>query len=243
MVEIIPAIDIIDGKCVRLYQGDYNQKKVYDTEPLGIAKAYEAHGIRRLHIVDLDGARGKHKINYDTLESIAANTNLSIDFGGGIRTDYDIEKVFSYGADFVTIGSVAVTNKSLFEKWLDKYGNERIILGADVNDERIAISGWEVNTNISLSDFIAEYIASGIKYIICSDIKKDGTLSGTSVEMYRDIVKEHKDIKLIASGGLNDISEITLLDKAGVYAVIIGKAIYEGRITLEQLKEFIINNE
>jgi phosphoribosylformimino-5-aminoimidazole carboxamide ribotide isomerase len=236
MIEIIPAIDIIDGKCVRLYQGDYNQKKVYDTDPVDIAKAYETHGIKRLHIVDLDGARGKHKINYHTLEAIAKNTNLVIDFGGGIRTDYDIEKVFEHGADFVNIGSVAVTNKSLFIKWLEKYGNEKIILGADVKDNKIAISGWEVDTNISLTNFIAEYSAAGIKYIICSDIRKDGTLTGTSIELYREIIKEHKDIKLIASGGLKDISEIKLLEDAGLYGVIIGKAIYEGKITLKELK-------
>lgn len=239
MLEIIPAIDIIDGKCVRLYQGDYALKKVYDTDPLEIAKAYEAHGIKRLHIVDLDGARGKHSINYDTLSLISSRTNLVIDFGGGIRTDYDIQKVFDHGAAYVVIGSIAVTNKTLLEKWLAKYGNEKIIVGADVKDGRIAISGWEVYTNVILSNFIAEYIDSGVKYFICSDIRKDGTLTGTSVGLYKDIVEQYPGIKLIASGGLRDISEITLLDNENIYGVIIGKAIYEGKITLQQLEQFV----
>lgn len=243
MIEIIPAIDIIDGKCVRLYQGDYNQKKVYDTNPLDIAKAYEDIGIKRLHIVDLDGARGKHKINFETLELIASNTSLIIDFGGGIRTDYDIQKVFDFGAHFVTIGSIAVTNKSQFEIWLKKYGNDRIILSADVKDNKIAISGWEVYTNITLNYFIEEYIESGVKNIICSDISRDGTLKGTSVELYKSIVNDFKEINFTASGGFADISEIHILNKIGVHGVIIGKAIYEQKITLEQLKQLTIYNE
>ena len=243
MIDIIPAIDIIDGKCVRLYQGDYNQKKIYDSDPLDIAKAYKEIGIKRLHIVDLDGARGKHKINFETLELIASNTNLIIDFGGGIRTDYDIQKVFDCGAKFVTIGSVAVTNKSLFETWLKKYGPERIILGADVKDHKIAISGWEIYTNITLNNFVEEYMASGVKNIICSDISRDGTLKGTSIELYKSIVSDFKDINFVASGGFADISEIHTLNEIGVHGVIIGKAIYEEKITLEQLKQLTIYNE
>lgn len=241
MIEIIPAIDIIDGKCVRLYQGDYNQKKIYDANPLDIAKSYEEIGIKRLHVVDLDGARGKHKINFETLELIASNTSLVIDFGGGIRTDYDIQKVFDYGAAFVTIGSIAVTNKSLFETWIKKYGNERIILSADVKDNKIAISGWEVYTNITLNYFIEEYIASGVKNIICSDISKDGTLKGASVELYKSIVNHFKEINFTASGGIANISEINILNEIGVHGVIIGKAIYEHKITLEQLKQLTSN--
>jgi len=241
MIEIIPAIDIIDGKCVRLFQGDYSQKKIYDTDPLEIAQTFEAAGIKRLHIVDLDGARGKHVFNFNVLETIAKNTNLIIDFGGGIKTNYDIQKVFDCGAKFVTIGSVAVTNKSLFLNWLETYGNDRIILGADVKDHKIAISGWEVYTNISLNNFIEEFVAAGVKHIICSDISRDGTLKGTSIELYKEIVNEFKQINFVASGGFANIEEIKVLDDIGVHGIIIGKAFYEGLITLEQLQQFTKN--
>jgi phosphoribosylformimino-5-aminoimidazole carboxamide ribotide isomerase len=239
MIEIIPAIDIIGGKCVRLFQGDYNQKKEYDRDPLEIAKEYESHGIKRLHIVDLDGAKSKHVVNHKILERIAFGTHLEIDFGGGIKTDVDIRKVFDHGADLVTIGSVAVTDKRLFKEWLKRYGSDSIILGADVKDEKIAISGWEKETEITLFNFLEEYASLGVQYVLCSDISKDGTFMGTSVDLYKKVMAKFPDINLIASGGFADISEIDVLSDIGTYGVIIGKALLDGKITLKQIRQFI----
>lgn len=239
MIEIIPAIDIIDGKCVRLIQGDYNRKTVYDSNPMDVAKSFEDIGVKRLHIVDLDGARIKHIVNYKVLESVAANTSLKIDFGGGIRSDQDMDIVFNSGAAMATIGSIAITDKKLFLSWLDKFGCEKIILSADVRNEMIAISGWGENTSTSIYDMLREYIDDGIKYVLCSDINKDGTFMGTSTELYKKIIERFPSIKLIASGGFADISEIDAASQIGAYGIIIGKAIYDGKVTLSQIKAFI----
>ena len=240
MITIIPAIDLIDGKCVRLSQGDYDQKKVYNENPLEVAKMFEDHGIKRLHLVDLDGAKAKHVVNARTLDAIATKTNLTIDFGGGIKSDEDLKLVFNCGASQATIGSIAVTNKDLFFSWITTYGAERIILGADVKDNKIAVSGWLDVTEIQLNDFLTEYKTKGVSYVLCTDISKDGMLQGTAMDLYKELNKAFPTMKIIASGGVTSVSEIEELNNENIYGVIIGKAIYEGRIQLNELKKFLL---
>lgn len=235
MIEIIPAIDIIDGKCVRLSQGDYNEKKVYNENPLEVAKTFEDHGIERLHLVDLDGAKAKKIINYKVLEEIATHTSLSIDFGGGIQSDKDIQTAFSSGAQMVTGGSIAVKNKELFVSWLKKYGSGNVILGADCKDRKIAISGWLESTEVDIIDFIEDYKTEGVRKVVCTDIAKDGMLQGPSIELYKEIIKAHPEIYLIASGGISSFQDILDLEEANIPAVILGKAIYENKVSLKEL--------
>ena len=239
MIELIPAIDIIDGKCVRLSQGDYNSKKVYNENPLEVAKEFEAHGIRRLHVVDLDGAKSKHVVNYRILEMIASRTSLVIDFGGGIKTDEDMLIAFENGAQMVTLGSVAVKNPELFKKWLHQYGAEKIILGADAKDKRIAVSGWMEDSSQELIPFLHEYTKEGIYKVLCTDISKDGMLQGPSIALYKEIMGEFPEMHLIASGGVSCLDDILRLEDAGIPAVVFGKALYEGRITMKDLKRFM----
>lgn len=237
MIEIIPAIDIIDGKCVRLSQGDYNEKKIYNENPLEVAKTFEDHGIERLHLVDLDGAKAKQIVNHKVLEQIATHTSLQIDFGGGIQSDKDIQTAFSSGAQMVTGGSIAVKNKELFISWLKKYGSGNVILGADCKDRKIAISGWQESTEADIIDFIEEYKKEGVRKIVCTDIAKDGMLQGPSTELYKEIIKAHPDIYLIASGGIGSFQDILDLEAANIPAVILGKAIYENKVSLKQLAQ------
>ncbi len=232
---IIPAIDIIDGKCVRLTHGDYDQKKIYNENPVEVAKEFEGAGIERLHLVDLDGAKAKHIVNWKVLERIANQTNLTIDFGGGIKTDKDAEIAFNSGAMQITGGSIAVKDPETFEGWLEKYGSEKIILGADCRNEQIAISGWQETTNLNLFDFLKGYMTKGVKYVICTDIAKDGALEGTSVDLYKKIRSEFPDLHLIASGGVTDMTDVEALTEINCYGAIIGKAIYEGNLTLNEL--------
>jgi phosphoribosylformimino-5-aminoimidazole carboxamide ribotide isomerase len=238
MIRIVPAIDLIDGKCVRLTQGDYAQKKVYNEDPLEVAKEFEAHGIKHLHLVDLDGARQKHVVNYKVLERIAKNTSLAIDFGGGIKTDNDLKIVFESGAAQATIGSVAVTDRPLFESWIQKYGAEKMILGADAKDGKIAVSGWMDVTNVDIFDFFEEYRKKQVKYVLCTDISRDGMLQGTAIDLYEKLVARFPDMNIIASGGVTTIDEIDRLNDKGLFAAIIGKAIYEGRISLKDLEKY-----
>ncbi len=240
-MRIIPAIDIIDGKCVRLTKGDYNTKKVYNENPLEIAKAFEGAGIEYLHVVDLDGAKASHIINYKTLESLASNTNLKIDFGGGLKSDGDLKIAFNSGANQITGGSIAVKNPDIFEKWIQFYGRDRIILGADCNDEKIAVSGWQEESDLNVIPFISSYKLKGIDYVICTDISKDGMLQGPSFDLYERILKEESEIKLIASGGISAFDELPKLAELGCEGVIIGKAIYENRISLRELENYILN--
>lgn len=239
MIRIVPAIDLIDGKCVRLTQGDYAQKKVYNEDPLEVARQFEDHGIKYLHLVDLDGARQKHVVNHKVLESLALNTKLTIDFGGGIKTDEDLELVFACGATQATIGSVAVTMPELFESWITKYGTEKIILGADAKDGKIAVSGWQDVTDLDIFDFFKEYQKKQVKYVLCTDISRDGMLQGTAMTLYEQLVEQFPDLKIIASGGVTKIDELTELNENGLFAVIIGKAIYEGKITLKELEKYL----
>lgn len=239
MIEIIPAIDIIDGKCVRLSKGDYNSKIVYNENPLEVAKEFEANGISRLHLVDLDGAASHHIVNYKILEQIATKTDLIIDFGGGIKSDEDIKIAFECGAEMITGGSIAVKEPELFSQWINKYGNQRIILGADAKEKKIAVNGWQDGTEINLFTFLDEYIDKGIEKIICTDIDCDGMLQGPSLELYKEILQQFPAIHLIASGGISCIDDIIQLHEAGVPGVIFGKALYEGRIKLKDLKIFI----
>ena len=241
MIEIVPAIDIIEGKCVRLTQGDYSQKKEYG-DPLEMAQQFEDHGIKRLHLVDLDGAREKRVVNHLILEQIATRTSLVIDAGGGLRSDEDLRIVFESGASMVTGGSIAVKERELFLEWLKKYGAERIILGADFRVGKVAVSGWDEATSLDLFKFIAEYRAQGIKKVICTDIDKDGMLEGPSVETYKALKAKDKQLFLIASGGISRMEEIELLDEAGIDGVITGKAIYEGKIALKTMETYILNN-
>lgn len=239
MIELIPAIDLIEGKCVRLTQGDYDTKKVYNENPLEIAKLFEDNGIKRLHVVDLDGARAGHIVNYRTLETLATKSGLTIDFGGGLKQDKDLEIAFECGASMVTGGSIAVKQPATFTGWIERFGPERIILGADAKDKKIAISGWEEKTTLELIPFIKEYKEKGIQKVICTDIARDGMLRGASVSLYKEIQEEVPDLYLIASGGISSISDIEELEQAGIPAVIFGKAIYEGRIALKDLRSFI----
>ncbi len=236
MIEIIPAIDLIDGKCVRLSEGDFARRKIYSANPLDAAKEFEAVGLRRLHIVDLDGAKNGEVSNLKTLETIVRNTNLTIDFGGGIRTDEDINSVFDSGADIASIGSVAVKNAENFFGWLEKYGSEKILLGADARDEKLVINGWQTKTEIEILSFLKEFFAKGVTQTFVTDISKDGLLAGSSVELYAKILREIPGINLIASGGVAKIEDIRELEKIGCSGVIVGKAIYEGKIKLEELQ-------
>ena len=239
-IELIPAIDIIDGKCVRLSKGDYDTKKVYNENPLEVALEFEANGITRLHLVDLDGAKAGQIINYNILETISSKTDLTIDFGGGLKTTEDLHIAFESGADMVTGGSIAVKNPEEFTGWITKYGSDKIILGSDVNDKKIAISGWTETSDLDLFDFLEDYIAKGITKTICTDISKDGMLQGASVDLYKEILTKFPDLYLIASGGVSNIADIDALVEAGLPAVIFGKAIYEGKITLKELEKYII---
>lgn len=239
-MRIIPAIDIIDGKCVRLSKGDYDTKIIYNENPLEVAKSFEAHGIEYLHLVDLDGAKSSKIVNYKILEQIANQTSLKIDFGGGLKSDEDLRIAFESGANQITGGSIAVKNRAIFEKWISEYGSEKIILGADAKDEKIAVSGWLEESNEDLVPFIQDYQLKGIQYVICTDIAKDGMLQGPSFDLYGKILVEAKGIKLIASGGISTFDELPKLAELGCEGTIIGKAIYEGRITLKQLEDFII---
>lgn len=239
-MRIIPAIDIIEGKCVRLSKGDYDTKIIYNENPLEVAKSFEAHGIEYLHLVDLDGAKSSKIVNYKILEQIATQTSLKIDFGGGLKSDDDLRIAFESGANQITGGSIAVKNRAIFEKWISEYGSEKIILGADAKDEKIAVSGWLEESNEDLVPFIQDYQSKGIQYVICTDIAKDGMLQGPSFDLYNKILEEAKGIKLIASGGISTFDELPKLAELGCEGTIIGKAIYEGRITLKQLEDFII---
>ena len=243
MIEIIPAIDIIEGKCVRLSKGDYDSKKVYNENPVEVAKEFEANGIRRLHVVDLDGAKSHHIVNYRILEKIASQTSLIIDFGGGIKSDEDLDIAFSSGAQMITGGSIAVKEPELFSEWISKYGSDKIILGADVKDKKIAVGGWKEGTDVELMPFLDQYIKKGIKKVICTDIECDGMLQGPSTDLYKEILKEFPSLYLIASGGVSCIDDIIKLEEAKVPAVIFGKALYEGKIQLKDLKIFISRTE
>ena len=240
-MRIIPAIDIIEGKCVRLSKGDYSTQKTYNENPLEVAKAYEDHGIEYLHLVDLDGAKSKHIVNYKVLDTIATKTNLKIDFGGGLKSDEDLRIAFESGAQQITGGSIAVKDPATFTSWIEHYGAEKIILGADVKGEYIATDGWLETSDQSLFDFLAHYQGKGIQYTICTDISKDGMLQGPSFDLYQKILSE-TEVKLIASGGISQFDELPRLAKMGCEGTIIGKAIYESRISLKQLEQFILSN-
>jgi len=235
MIEIIPAIDILDGKCVRLSQGDYSQKKIYNEDPLEVAKQFEDHGLRRLHLVDLDGAKASRVINYRVLERIASRTSLIIDFGGGLKSDYDLEIAFDSGAKMVTGGSIAVKDPATFQRWIAKFGGNAIILGADCRDNRVAINGWTEDTEEDIVSFIENWRKHGILKVICTDISKDGMLEGTNMELYRKIKEQDSGIYLIASGGISSMEHIEKLEESHISGVIIGKAIYEGKIGLKEL--------
>lgn len=239
MIAIIPAIDLIDAKCVRLSQGDYNQKTVYNENPLEVAKMFEDAGITRLHLVDLDGAKAKHIVNYKVLETIASKTNLVIDFGGGLKSDEDLRIAFKSGAKMVTGGSIAVKDRETFLSWIETYGAEKIILGADAKDKKIAVSGWQEVSELPILDFIDGYTQKGIQKVISTDIARDGMLSGPSIELYKEILEQFPKLELIASGGIASMKDIIELDEMGVPGVITGKAIYENRISLEEIEKYI----
>tara|TARA_R110002049_G_scaffold144404_4_gene306660 strand:- start:543 stop:1271 length:729 start_codon:yes stop_codon:yes gene_type:complete len=242
-MRVIPAIDIIDGKCVRLSKGDYNTKKIYNENPLEVAKEFEAHGIEYLHLVDLDGAKSKHIVNHKVLEQIASKTSLKIDFGGGLKSDNDLRIAFENGANQITGGSIAVKDRSVFSSWLEKFGADKIILGADALDEKVAVSGWLEESKEELLPFIQQYQKQGVSYVICTDISKDGMLEGPSFDLYAKIIAETTDgLKLIASGGISTFDELPKLAEIGCEGTIIGKAIYENKISMKQLEEFILNN-
>ena len=237
-MQIIPAIDLIDGKCVRLTQGDYNQKTIYNENPVEVAKSFEAAGLNRLHLVDLDGAKAGKVTNWQVLENIAAATDLTIDFGGGIKTEEDVKIVLNSGARFATIGSIAVKNESLFTDWLDKYGSDQFLLGADVKNSLITIGGWLETTELSVFDFIKKYRDKGIQNVFCTDVSKDGLLQGPSLLLYKEIISRFPDLHFIASGGVSSIEDLSALQQIGCAAAIVGKAIYEGKVTLEELSKF-----
>lgn len=235
MIELIPAIDIIDGQCVRLTKGDYSQKTVYRNSPAEVAKEFEQMGFRRLHVVDLDGAKSRHIVNDEVLRAITTDTNLTVDFGGGIKTDEDIEKAFAAGAAMVTVGSIAVTQPDLFLGWLDKYGADRMILGADVRNGKVSINGWKEDSEEDLLPFLKKYTDRGVRNVLCTEISKDGTLTGPATALYKRVMAEYPGLHLIASGGVSSREDIEALDRAGIPAVVFGKAIYEGRINLKEL--------
>ena len=232
---MIPALDLIDGKCVRLTLGDYSQKTVYHDDPVAIAQEFESQGIRRLHVVDLDGAKSRHIVNGDVLRAITENTHLVVDFGGGIKSDADIEQAFDQGASMVTIGSVAVKSPELFLSWLNRFGADRIILGADVRNGKISINGWMESSSEDLIPFLGRYIREGVRHVLCTDISRDGMLSGPAISLYSDILREYPALHLIASGGVSSNDDILALERAGVPSVVFGKAYYEGKIDLTQL--------
>ncbi len=234
-MQIIPAIDIIDGKCVRLTQGDYDQKTIYHESPLEVAKEFEEAGLQRLHLVDLDGAKAGAVQNWKVLETIAKKTSLQIDFGGGIKTEADLQKVFDAGANFATIGSLAVKNPEIFSNWLQKYGPEKFLLGADVKGEMIAVSGWLETSEELVYDFIQQYLDKGIHQLFCTDISKDGKLEGPSISLYKEIIRKFPSLYFIASGGVANVDDLYQLKEIGCKGAIVGKAIYEGRITLQEL--------
>ena len=235
MIELIPAIDIIEGQCVRLTKGDYDRKTVYRDSPAEVAKEFEQLGFKRLHVVDLDGAKSKHIVNSSVLSRITAETRLIVDFGGGIKTDEDIEKAFEAGASMVTVGSIAVTQPELFMGWLDKYGADRMILGADVRNGKISINGWKEDSAEDLLPFLKKYIDAGVRTVLCTEISKDGTLQGPAIDLYKQVMQVYPTLHLIASGGVSSIDDIRALDAAGIPAVVFGKAIYEGKINLKEL--------
>ena len=239
MIEIIPAIDIIDGKCVRLTQGDYGKQKTYSDNPLEVAKLFEGYGVRRLHIVDLDGAKSSHVVNLRVLEQIASHTDLVIDFGGGIKSENDLTLSFNAGASMLTIGSLAVKNPDLVKGWLKDYGAERFIIGADVKDEKISINGWKEEGEDTLYPFLERYTSEGVVNVLCTDLSRDGMLQGPSLTLYENILKRFPELHLIASGGVGGVDDIRKLNEMGVPAVVFGKAFYEGLIRIEQLKEFL----
>lgn len=236
-MEIVPAIDIIDGKCVRLSKGDYNAQKTYSDSPLDVALRFQDAGIKRLHLVDLDGARSKHIVNYPVLEAITSHTDLTVDFGGGIKSTSDLETALGCGAAMVTVGSTAVTDPDLMQKWIEDFGQEHIILGADARDGKISVNGWKEDSVLTLSDFIRDYMKKGITQVLCTDINRDGMLQGPAVQLYRSLLKEFPGIKLIASGGVSSVQDLMDLKEAGLPAAIVGKAYYEGHITLDQLSK------
>jgi phosphoribosylformimino-5-aminoimidazole carboxamide ribotide isomerase len=237
-MQIIPAIDIIEGKCVRLTEGDYAQKKIYNENPLEVAKAFEGIGLMRLHLVDLDGAKAGEVVNWKVLEKIANNTTLKIDFGGGIKTEAILKTVLDTGATYATIGSLAVKNELLFQEWIARFGANTFMLGADVFEEKIAIGGWMEKTEISVFDFMKSYIDKGVKQIFCTDIKKDGKLQGPSIELYQKIIEQFPALHLIASGGVSSLDDLIELEEIGCAAAIVGKAIYENKITISELANF-----
>ena len=235
MIELFPAIDIIGGQCVRLTKGDYNQKTVYGEDPVSIAKDFEEMGFRRLHVVDLDGAKSKHIVNDEVLHRITSATHLTVDFGGGIKTDEDIQKAFAAGAAMVTVGSIAVTCPELCERWIKEYGAEKIILGADVRNGKISINGWKEDSAEDLIPFLRKYVEMGIKNVLCTEISKDGTLGGPAIELYKSVMDVFPELHLIASGGVSSNEDIYRLEEAGIPAVVFGKAMYEGKIDVKQL--------
>ena len=241
MIQIIPAIDLIDGKCVRLTQGDYNQKTEYSSNPLEVAKAFEGAGIQRLHLVDLDGAKAKHIINHKVLEEIASKTGLHVDFGGGLQSDEDLKIAFESGAKQITGGSIAVKNEEMFSSWIEKFGAEKIILGADAKDRMIAVGGWQETTNVSVFDLIQKYVDKGIKYTISTDVAKDGLLQGPSFDLYQDMQDRFPELNIVASGGVTHFSDIEKLDEMNIFAVIVGKAFYEGNISLKDFENYYKN--
>lgn len=238
-IELIPAIDIINGQCVRLTKGDYEAKTVYSDSPVEIAKNFEQLGFKRLHVVDLDGAKSKHIVNSAVLKAITTETKLIVDFGGGIKTDEDIEQAFECGASMVTVGSIAVSNPTLFQSWLNRYGADRMILGADVRNGFISINGWKEDSKESLLPFLKKYVDMGVKRVLCTEISKDGTLAGPAVQLYKEVIESYPELQLIASGGVSSINDIVTLQANGIPAVVFGKAIYEGRIDLKELQETI----
>ncbi|MEM6514661.1 MAG: 1-(5-phosphoribosyl)-5-[(5-phosphoribosylamino)methylideneamino]imidazole-4-carboxamide isomerase [Bacteroidota bacterium] len=241
-MRIIPAIDIIGGKCVRLTKGDYDTKKIYSENPVEVAKSFEGAGIQYLHLVDLDGAKAKHIVNYKVLEQISSKTNLKIDFGGGLKSDEDLHIAFNSGAKQITGGSIAVNNAHTFEGWLNKYGGTKIILGADcipnADGAKIAINGWQEESDLNVFPFIKKYVEKGVQYVICTDISKDGMLKGPSFDLYSEILKENKNLNLIASGGITNIDDLNKLEDLGCEGAIIGKALYEGNILLRDLETY-----
>ena len=242
MIELIPAIDIINGQCVRLTKGDYDQKTVYRDSPAEVAKEFEEIGFHRLHVVDLDGAKSKHIVNDEVLRAITTDTQLTVDFGGGIKTDEDIEKAFAAGAAMVTVGSIAVTQPDLFMGWLEKYGPERMILGADVRHGKISINGWKEDSAEDLLPFLQKYIDAGVRNVLCTEISKDGTLSGPAIGLYSEVMEAYPELHLIASGGVSSLDDIKALDAAGIPAVVFGKAIYEGKIDLRELINYKLDS-
>lgn len=237
MIELIPAIDIINGQCVRLRQGDYDAKTVYSTDPTEVAVDFERMGLKRLHIVDLDGAKSRHIVNSDVLRSITSHTNLVVDFGGGLKTDEDIKEAFDCGAAMVTVGSVAVTSPSLFAEWLNKYGPDRIILGADVRNGMVSINGWKEDSAEELLPFLRYYVEQGVRNVLCTDISRDGMLNGPAIDLYASVMREYPSLHLIASGGVSSNEDIEELERCGIPAVVFGKAFYEGKIDISKLKQ------